>query len=150
MGHIAQYKSSDQLFIGITQIPRTRLLQFGLPPEQALDPCSNLQIGYQLFLYAHEQASKIEKSPWKTTALAYSIYRDQRAAVDSPFATKATQYLMTAPVVAPAGMNDPLRHQILAIWSASLASDQGARYATPRLSPLAESAAISAWARRQI
>lgn len=150
MRHIAGYKSNDELFIGLTQIPRTRLLQFGVPPEQALDACSNLQIGYQIFMNAYDQAAKVEKSPWKTTALAYSIYRDQRAAVDSPFATKATQYLMTAPAVAPAGMNDPLRHQILALWSANLASIHSARYATPRLSPLTESAAISAWARQQI
>lgn len=147
--HYRQLKPEGEQFIGLTQIPASRLIAIGLHPEVAMDVCMNLEIGYHLFTIAHEQASKVEKSPWKTVSVAYSIYRSGQAVLDSPFARKATDHLMSGATLAPAPLNSPLRHGIIAEWSAAMATRQAGRYSSPRFSPLLESAAISEWARKQ-
>lgn len=144
-----QLKPEGEVFIGLTQIPASRLIALGLHPEDAMDVCMNLEIGYHLFTIAHEQARKVEKSPWKTVSVAYSIFRTGQVVVDSPFGRKATDHLMSGANVSPAPMNSPVRHGILAEWSSAIATRQAARYSYPRLSPLLESAAIVEWARKQ-
>lgn len=147
--HLRELKPSDELYIGLTQIPVSKLTTLGLHAETALDICSNLEIGYHLLTEAHMLAGNKEKSPWKRISAAYSIYRTGKAAIDSPFGRKATDYLMQAATLAPAPMNSPLRHALMSEWSSGLATRQANRYSTPQLSPLVESAAISSWARAQ-
>jgi hypothetical protein len=108
-----------------------------------------LEVGYHLLTMAYEHAQKVEKSPWKTASVAYSYYRNKQVLVDTPFARKATDHLMKAPIVQPAPMGSPLRHSIMAEWSAGLASRQASLTRTPMLSALTESEALSQWARRQ-
>ncbi len=146
--HFRELKPDAELFIGLTQIPVSKLSALGLHAEVAMDVCDNLEIGYYLLLQAHEQAIKIEKSPWKTLSVAYSIFRSGKPAIDSVFAKKATDYLMSGVTTAPAPLSSPLRHGIMGEWSAAMATRQGARYNTPRLAPLIESAAIVEWTRK--
>lgn len=147
--HLRNLKPTGDVYIGLTQIPVSKLTALGLNAENALDICSNLEIGYYLLTEAHAQASKIEKSPWKTASVAYSIYRTGKASIDSPYGRKATDHLMQAATVAPAPLNSPLRHALMSQWSSGLATRQGGLYSFPRLSPLVESNAISSWARAQ-
>jgi hypothetical protein len=146
--HFRELKPDVELFIGLTQIPVSKLNALGLHPEVAMDVCGNLEIGYYLLLQAHEQALKIEKSPWKTLSVTYSVFRSGKPAIDSVFAKKATDYLMSGVTTAPAPLSSPLRHGIMGEWSAAMVTRQGARYSTPQRAPLIESAAIADWARK--
>jgi hypothetical protein len=145
--YFRQLKPAGEVYLGLTQVPLSKLTALGIHPETALETCGNLEIGYHLFNTAHEQAEKSEKSPWKTTSVAYSIYRTGQIVVDSPFGKKATDYLMKSEVIHPASINSMLRHSIMAEWSAGIASRQASRHTRPRLAPLLESAAIVEWAR---
>lgn len=138
---------AGEIHLGLTQIPVSRLRALGINPEAALDICANLEIGHALLAEAHEKASRIEKSPWKTVAAAYSLYRDGKASIDSAFARKATDRLLAGTHTPPASLDSPIRHAIVAEWSAGLAARQASWQQEPRLSPLAESAGIVAWAR---
>lgn len=145
--YFRQLKPSGEVYLGLAQVPLSKLKTMGIHPETALETCGNLEIAYHLFNAAHEQAEKSEKSPWKTTSVAYSIYRNGQIMVDSPFGKKATDYLMKSEFVQPASINSLLRHSILAEWSAGLASRHASRHTEPKLAPLLESTAIVAWAR---
>lgn len=145
--HFRQMKPSGEVYLGLAQIPLSKLKALGIHPETALETCGNLEIGYHLLNSAHEQAEKSEKSPWKTVSVAYSIYRSGQIIVDSPFGKKATDYLMKSEFAQPAPINSLLRHGIMAEWSAGLASRQAGRHTEPKLTPLLESTAIAAWAR---
>lgn len=136
-----------ETYLGIAQIPASRLKAMGINPETALDICASLEIGHLLLADAYGKASRIEKSPWKTVSAAYSIFRDGKASIDSPFAKKATSYLLSGATTPPAGPDHPMRHAIIAEWSAGMASRQASRQNIPRLTPLAESSGIVAWAR---
>jgi hypothetical protein len=147
--HFRELKSAGESFIGLTQIPISKMNALGLHPELAMDVCGNLEIGYYLLIQAHEQALKIDKSPWKALSITYSVFRSGKPASDSTYAQKAVDYLMSGTTTAPAPLSSSLHHGILAEWSAALATRQAARYSSPRLAPLIESAAITAWARKQ-
>jgi hypothetical protein len=138
-----------EAYIGLTQIPASRLSSLGIHPETALETCANLEIGYHLLSTAYEKASKVEKSPWKTISITYAIFRANQVAIDLPYARKATDHLMGRPAVAPAPLGSPLRHAITAEWSAGLASRLAARHLSPTPTPLAEASRIAAWARSQ-
>ncbi len=137
------------LYIGLTQIPSFALQELGIDPEIALDKCSNLEIGYSIFLAAYSHAQTVEKSPWKTTSVAYNFYRNRQNVIDTPYAKRATDYLMQGTIVYPAGMNDPIYHSVAAEWSAGLAARHGMRVQQPGPSLLAESNEISQWARKK-
>jgi hypothetical protein len=147
--HLRNNSDPGERFLGLTQIPSSALAPLGLNPEHVLDKCTNLEVGYHLLTLAYEHAQKVEKSPWKTVSVAYSYYRNRQVLIDTPFARKATDHLMKAPIVQPAPMGSPLRHSIMAEWSAGLASRQGSLTRSPTLSALVESEALSQWARRQ-
>ncbi len=146
---LRQLPAGSEAYIGLTQLPVSKLAALGLHPEAALDPCGNLEVGYQLLLNARAEAGKVEKSPWKTVSVAYSLYRSGKAVIDGPFARKATDHLMKGTTVAPAPLGSPLRYSILAEWSAGLAMREAARYGTPRPAPLVHSLAVARWARSQ-
>lgn len=135
------------LYIGLMQIPSFALKQLGVDPEVAMDKCSNLEIGYTLFVAAHNHAGSVEKSPWKTLSVAYAYFRDRQNLIDTPYAKKATDYLMKAAIVAPAGMNDPIYHSVAAEWSAGLASRHSMRNGEPGKSLLVTSDDLTKWAR---
>lgn len=139
--------AGETLYLGLTQIPSFALKEIGIAPEIALDKCSNLEIGYTLFLGAHSHASTVEKSPWKTTSVAYAYFRTRQTVIDAPYAKKATDYLMKEPLVPPAGMNDPIYHAVAAEWSAGMASRHSMRNPDPGKSLLALSGDIAKWAR---
>ena len=145
--YFRQLKPTGEVYLGLTQVPLSKLTALGIHPETALETCGNLEIGYHLLNTAHEQAANSEKSPWKTASVAYSIYRTGRVVVDSPFGKKATDYLMKAEITHPASINSMLRHSIMAEWSSGLAARQASRHTQPRLAPLLESTAIVEWAR---
>lgn len=145
--YIRQLKPAGEVYLGLAQVPLSSLTRMGLSAEHGLDNCGSLELGYAMFLEAYEQAGKVEKSPWKTISVAYSIYRTRQKTVDTPFGKKATDFLMNAPVVAPAPTGSPLRHGILAEWSAGLASLQSIQHPGGNLSLLTESEAIVRWAR---
>ena len=147
--HFRRLKPEGELFIGLTQIPTSKLIALGLHPETALDTCSNLEIGYFLLTQAHKQASTVEKTPWKTVSVAYSIFRSGKVMIETPFARKATEYLMSGATVSPAPSTSPLRHGILQEWSAGLATRHAARYSAPRFAPLTESAMLADWSRKR-
>lgn len=142
-----QLKPSGEVYLGLAQVPLSALNRMGLGPEHALDKCGSLELGYTLFLDAYAQAGKTEKSPWKTVSVAYSIYRDGQKLIDTPFGKKATDFLMKGTYAAPAAMDNPLRHGIVAEWSAGLASRQNAQNPSGKLSMLAEAEAIARWSR---
>jgi len=141
--------ASEQPLVGLTQIPSRALDAAGLPRDAALDTCANLEIGYQLLMQAYEQARTITTSPWKQVSIAFNVFRDGKAQLESPYSKKAVEYLMNSPAVAPASVNSALRHEIIAAWSAGLANRSASTAATPRLSTLIESASLVSWARRQ-
>lgn len=141
--------AADTLYIGLTQIPSFALRELGIDPEIALDKCSNLEIGYSIFLAAYSHAQTVEKSPWKTTSVAYNFFRNRQSVIDTPYAKRATDYLMQGTVVSPAGMNDPIYHAVVAEWSAGLAARHAMRIQQPGPSLLAESSEITQWARKK-
>jgi hypothetical protein len=136
-----------QQYIGLMQIPTSALRDLGLESEAAIDKCTNLAVGYQLFLSAYDYAGKVEKSPWKRTAVAYNFYRNRQTVIESEYSKRAVDYLMKAPETMPANMADPIYHSVMAEWSAGLANRQGSRQSQPRVSLLAEAGAIARWAR---
>ena len=145
--YVRQLKPTGEVYLGLAQVPLSSIKRMGLSAEHALDNCGSLELGYTMFLEAYEQAGKVQKSPWKTVSVAYSIYRTHQKAVDTPFGKKATDFLMNAPVATPAPIDSPLRHGILAEWSAGLASRQSIQHPSENLSLLTESEAIARWAR---
>lgn len=136
-----------QQYIGLMQIPTSALRDLGLESEAAIDKCTNLTVGYQLFLSAYDYAGKVEKSPWKRTAVAYNFYRNRQTAIETEYSKRAIDYLMKAPVNLPANMTAPIYHAVMAEWSAGLAYRHGTRQSQPRASLLAEAEAITRWAR---
>lgn len=145
--HVRQLKPSGEVYLGLAQVPLSSLNRMGLGAEHALDNCSSLELGYAMFLEAYEQARKVEKSPWKTLSVAYSIYRTRQKAIDTPFGKKATDFLMKGSMVNPAPSGSPLRHGIAAEWSAGLVSRQSIQNAGKKSTLLTESEAITRWAR---
>lgn len=149
IGHWRALQPKGEAYVGLTQIPVSRLASLGIHPETALDICANLEIGYHLLTSSYEMATKVEKSPWKTISVTYAIYRTNQPSIDSPYARKATDHLMKARPAAPAPLGSPLRHAIMAEWSAGLAMRQAARHQAPLPSPLTEASRIAVWARGQ-
>jgi len=147
--HFRQTKPAGEVYLGLAQVPLSALYRLGLSVEYALDTCGSLEVGYALFLNAYEQARKSEKSPWKTISVAYSYYRTRQLVIDTPFAKKATEILMKGQSVSPLPTGSPLRHQIVAEWSAGLTSRQNSQAKGSSLSLMNESEAISHWARSQ-
>lgn len=140
---------NEQVLVGLTQIPGRTLDAAGLPRETALDACGNLEIGYQVLMQAYEQAKKAERSPWKQVSLAFNLFRDGKLQIETPYSKKVVEHLMTASSIAPAPMNSALRHEVVAAWSAGLATRTASQAKAPQLSILAESSAIASWARTQ-
>ena len=139
--------ATDALFVGLTQIPVRALDDAGIDRGLALDTCGNLEIGYHMLTRSYEKARKVERSPWKQVSVAYNLFRDGSVQIDTPYSRKVVEYLMKSPIVEPAATTSALRHEIVAAWAAGLAS-RTARFSTaPRMSILAESTAIAAWAR---
>ena len=136
-----------QQYIGLMQIPTSALRDLGLESEAAIDKCTNLVVGYQLFLSAYDYAGKVEKSPWKRTAVAYNFYRNRQTVIETDYSKRAVDYLMKAPDSTPASMTDPIYHAVMAEWSAGLANRHGSRQNQPRVSLLAEAESIVRWAR---
>lgn len=143
----AQNAIPAQQYIGLTQIPATALRDLGLESEAAIDKCTNLAVGYQLFLSAYDYAGKVEKSPWKRTAVAYNFYRNRQTVIETEYSKRAVDYLMKAPIIMPAAMTDPIYHAVIAEWSAGLANRHSGRQSQPRMSLLAEAESIVRWAR---
>jgi hypothetical protein len=145
--YVRQFKPEGEIYLGLAQVPLSALKRMGLGPEHALDKCGSLEIGYTLLLDAYVLAWKTEKSPWKTVSVAYSIYRNGQKTIDTPFGKKATDFLMKATHVAPAAFDNPLRHGIVAEWSAGVVSRQNAQNPNGKLSTLSEAEAVARWAR---
>lgn len=108
------------LYLGLTQIPLISLRTLSISPELALEKCANLEIGYSLFLHAYDAASKIEKDPWRRTALAYNYYRTGEKSFSTPYSKSAIDVLKAGNFANPASFNDPLRNIIAAEWSSGL------------------------------
>lgn len=139
----------EELYIGLTQIPISAMRELAIDPEVALDICANLEIGYTLFLGAHQLAEKTEKNPWKRTSLAYNYFRTREKKYDTPYSTRATDYLKSGKLTLPATMNDTLYHAIAAEWSSGLASRHAMRQTTNPSSVLIASRNMADNARKQ-
>lgn len=144
---LKELPAKDEVFIGLMQIPASSLDKAGIARDAALDTCGNLEIGYQLLTQSHAIAEKAERSPWKVLSIAFNHYRDGKILIDTPYSRKVVDYLMKSRVVDPAPSNSPLRHEVVAGWSAGLANRVASRTSSPRPSVLSESVAIARWAR---
>lgn len=113
-------KADGELYLGLAGVPRSAAIAAGYAPEEALDICGSLEIGYQLYQAAYQHAQKIEKTPMKTIGVAFSWYRARQTGLDLPYTRKATEFLTAPKLVPPAGAADPLRWQVAAEWSAGL------------------------------
>ncbi len=149
LAHLRTQKVTEERYVGLLQIPQTSLNAMRIDAQEAVTTCRNLEIGYSLYAKAYERAQATEKSPWKTTALAFNYFRSGKKVADTPYSQKAVEYLRNSPLIEPAPLNSPLRYAIVATWSAELAIGQRGYEGSTTTSLLTESRLIADWARKQ-
>jgi hypothetical protein len=91
-----------ELYIGLTQLPASRLRAFGIPLEVALEPCANLTLGWQFWEEAHAYARTRQGTPMKAISLAFSWYRTRQEILDTPYSKQATDLILSFRPVSPA------------------------------------------------
>lgn len=108
---------AEELYIGLTQIPASQLKARGIPVEVALNRCANLALGWSLWSAAHATAQTQHPTKWKAVSLAFSIYRENRAALETPYSKKATDLAIAYKPVAPAPHGSRLYNEVAAGWT---------------------------------
>jgi len=108
---------AQEAFVGLTQIPAAQLRTIGVPPALALNTCTNLMLGWQLWSAAHAKAQEQEKTKWKAVSLAFSIYHDGQAALETPYSQKATDLAIKHEPVAPARPGSRIYNEVVASWA---------------------------------
>lgn len=109
--------NAEELFIGLTQIPVSQLKARGIPMTVALHRCANLAIGWHLWSEAHTTAKGQQPTQWKAVSLAASIYRENRAVLETPYSKKVTDLAIAHVPVAPAPHGSRLYNEVAADWA---------------------------------
>lgn len=109
--------NAEELYVGLTQIPARQLKARGIPVELALHRCTNLAIGWQLWSEAHTAAKVQQPTQWKAVSLAASIYRENRAVLETPYSKKLTDLAIAHVPVAPAPHGSRLYNEVAADWA---------------------------------
>lgn len=117
--------AEGELYIGLTQVPRSSLRALGIPAEAALEPCINLRVGYELLTGAYLYAAGVEKTPWKTLTIAFAYYRIRQRSLDDAFATKAIELVRKGEYGNPAPFGSRLYMAVAAEAESSLAQLMG-------------------------
>lgn len=144
---IRQLRGGDggkELYIGLTQLPSSRLRALGVPLEVALEPCSNLTLGWQLWEEAHAYARTRQATPMKALSLAFSWYRTRQDVLETPYSKQATDMILSFQPVPPAPFGSRLYHEIAA--AAANGRALLLRLESPG-SALGNSGALAGWAR---
>jgi len=111
--------ADKELYVGLVQIPRSSLKSLGIPDDLALDPCINLQVGYQLYSAARDFAGTVEKTPKKMLGMSFNYFRTRQKLVDGPYAQKAVAAVDAPKLVSPAPFGTRLYMGIAAQAAAS-------------------------------
>jgi len=113
--------ADKELYIGLIQVPRSSLRQLGIPADMALDTCTNLKVGYQLYSEARDYAATVEKTPKKLLAVSFNYYRSKQKNVDGPYATAAVAAVEKPTMSPPAPFGSRLYMTLSAQATASTA-----------------------------
>jgi hypothetical protein len=108
---------ANDLYVGLTQVPVRQLKARGIPVEIALHRCANLAIGWHVWSEAHTTAKIQQPTQWKAVSLAFSIYRENRAVLETPFSKKATDLAIAHRPVAAAPHGSRLYNEVAADWA---------------------------------
>ncbi|GAB1393666.1 hypothetical protein MASR1M60_18300 [Rhodocyclaceae bacterium] len=115
MHNVADLKNAkEERYVGLAQIPLSQLKARGIPVEVALHRCANLAIGWHLWSEAHMTAQAKEPTKWKAVSLAFSLYRENRAVLETPYSKKATDLAIAHVPVAPAPHGSRLSNEAAA------------------------------------
>ena len=110
-------QADQDTYVGLTQIPAKQLRARGIPLIVALNPCVNLMLGWQLWSTAHLRAKVQQPSQWKAVSLAFSMYHDHQAVLETPFSKKATDLAIKHVPVAPARPGSRLYNEVASVWA---------------------------------
>lgn len=113
--------AGGELYVGLAQVPRSSLHALGVPADAAIDPCTNLRLGYELFTSAYLYATEVEKTPWKTLTIAFSHYRSRQKSLDDSYAIKAIELVKKGAYQSPAPFGSRLYMAVAVEASTSLA-----------------------------
>jgi hypothetical protein len=119
--------ADQELYVGLTQIPRSALIKLGIPPESTLAPCTNLRIGYQLYSEAREVVAASQKNPKKLMAVSINYYRNRQKTAEGAYAQKAAD-AFTKPAFSPPASFGSRLH--MAIAAQAMRSDASTLHQT--------------------
>lgn len=108
-------------FAGLTQVPLNTFPTSEIPIDMVLDNCTNLQIGYSLWLHAYEKASRLRNEPWQRLAVAFNIYRSGRPDLDTAYSSRAINYLRSGDIGTAARTGEALHAKAISDWVAGQA-----------------------------
>lgn len=108
-------------FAGLAQVPLKVFSTTEKPIDTVLDNCTNLHIGYSLWLQAYEKASRLRSAPWQRLAVAFNIYRTGLPELETEYSSRAINYLKSGAIGTAAHAGEATHSAVIRDWAAGQA-----------------------------